>query len=153
MFDIIPLTTQLQEDVFPGRTMKNKVLMSVFFVLLLIAGGLPFWLDVSDYRGNNNFVYQMLFFSLLGGFWIFIFSYFVAELKKASDKLWRPVVVLVLTIGFFLHYSYGGLFSASGDGTLNLFRQPIMWWFAATAIGYLVLFKYNRNKLQPNQMS
>ncbi len=46
---------------------NNKVLMSVFFVLLLLAGGVPFWLDVSDYEGNNNFVYRMLFFWLLAG--------------------------------------------------------------------------------------
>ncbi len=129
---------------------NNKVLMSVFFVLLLLAGGLPFWFDVSDYEGNNNFVYQMLFFCLLGGFWILVFSYFVIELKKVSHKIWRPIVVLVLAIGLYLHYDYGGLFSVSKDGTLSLFKQPILWLLAGTIIGYLILFAYNRNKPQSN---
>lgn len=129
---------------------NNKVLLSIFIVLLLVAVNLPYWLDVSDYEGNNNFVYQMLFFWLLAGFWILVFYYFVNELKKISDKIWKPIVVLVLAIGFFLNYRYGGLFSVSGNGTLSLYRQPIMWLLAGTIIGYLVLSFYNRNNSQSN---
>ncbi len=128
----------------------HKVLMSVFTVLLFVTVSLPFWLDVSDYEGNNNFVYRMLFFWLLAGFWILVFSYFVTELKKVSDKIWRPIGVLVLAVGLFLHYNYGGLFPVSEDETLSLFKLPIMWLLIGTTIGYLVLYVYNRNRSQSN---
>lgn len=128
---------------------NNKVLMSIFVVLLLLAVNLPFWLDVSDYQGNNNFVYRMLFSLFLGGFWILVFSYFINELKKANDKIWKPLVLLVLAIGYFLHYSFG-LFSVSENGALSLFRQPIMWLLIGTTIGYLIVFTYNQKKPKSN---
>jgi len=130
--------------------MNKKVLMSMFFVLIFAAVGLPFWLDVPDYEGKDSFIYQMFLFCLLGGFWILAFSYFVTELKKINDKVWKPIVVLVLAIGFVLNNKYGGLLSVSGDGVSSLFSQPIIWLLAGTIIGYLVLLIYNRSKHQPS---
>ncbi len=129
---------------------NNKIIMFIFTVLLFSAVSLPYWLDVSDYEGNNSFLYQMFFLYLIGGFWILSFVYFINELKKINDKIWKPIFVLVLATGFLLNYSYGGLLSVSENGILSLYKQPIIWLLAGTVIAYLVVFIYNRNNPQSN---
>lgn len=139
---------------------NNKVFKVVILVSLLTAVGLPAWLEASDYPGHEGFVYKMLFFMLLGGLWALAFLYFIGELKKINNIIWKPVAVSVLAIQLFLIYRYNGLLSISEDGTLNLFsedgtlsllnlfKQPIIWMLVGTTIGYFIVRIYNRNKLQ-----
>lgn len=127
---------------------NNKILLSVFTVLLFAAINLPYWLDVSDYQGNYNFTYKMIFFSLIGFLWILALYYFISELKKINGKIWKPVLIAFLAIGFLINYRYGGLFFISGDKIPSFIGQPIMWMLIATLVGNVVLFIYKRNKPQ-----
>lgn len=126
---------------------NNKVFKVVILVSLLTAVGLPAWLEASDYPGHEGFVYKMLFFMLHGGLWALAFLYFIGELKKINNIIWKPVSVLVIVVWIFLIRIYPGL-STSEDGTLSLFQQPIIWMLVGTTIGYLVARIYNRNKLE-----
>lgn len=133
--------------------MKNNALASlwshnVFKVLITIslftAVSIPFWLGTSE-----GSVSKMLFFWLLAGLWMLAFLYFIDELKKVNDAIWRPMTALVIVICVFLIRLYPGL-STSEDGTLSfsLFHTPIIWMIVGTVIAYLIVRIYNRHNLQ-----
>ena len=129
--------------------MKNKVLESLWnnnvvkvliIISLFIGVSIPFSLQASE-----GFVYKMLFFMLLSGFWGLAVLYFIDELKKINDMIWRPLLVLVIFTWIFLIRLYPGL-STSEDGTLSLFQPSIIWMLVGTVIAYLVARIYNRNR-------
>ena len=126
----------------------NKVFKVVIVVSLFTAIGLPAWLEASDYPGHEGFVYKALFQQLLLGFWMLAFVYFVSELKKINDIIWKLIAVSVVAIQLFLIYKYNGLLSISEDGAMSLYKQPIIWMLVGTTIGYLIARIYNRNNPQ-----
>ena len=121
---------------------SNKVFKVLISISLFIGVSIPYWLGASE-----GFVYKMLFFMLVLGFWMLAFLYLIDELKKINDTIWRPILVLVIFSSFFLIRLYPGL-TTSEDGTLSLFQPSMIWMLVGTVIAYLVVRIYNRNKLQ-----
>ena len=77
-----------------------------------------------------------------------VFVYFISELKKINDIIWKLILGSALVIWLLINHEYSGLLSISEDGIMTLYKQPIIWMLVVTAIGYFIARIYNRNKLQ-----
>ncbi len=128
--------------------MKNKIVLLIVFSVLLLSNGL--WFIDSIPSKENSFWLDFFSFCFIGIAFIFTFYFFNNELKKISDKIWKPLAILTIICGSLLINGYGSRTSVSEDGVLGLFKHPVTWMLMASAVGYLVLFFYNRNKPQSN---
>jgi len=129
--------------------MKNKLLIITFFAVVLLVNTLLFLFVGIDREDSSDILHKTLFFWLTGAAYLFSCYFLFSEIRKINDKILQPLVIITVAITVVLHFRYGGAFARSGYLT-DLFKEPLLWMFAATLIGNIVLFVYKRNKPQIN---